>query len=172
MSPVAWRWEEKDLGFRFRIGKGTRNAEYYQGRAQGEFYIVPAIQRKLSPDRVKELAALVATPPVPQVVANPWNDYHQDWDWVTTADGICLNWAGCLDKTEIDRREDEGVQRAMELVAGLVERDEAVAVDRPAETDPQGPDGRDLPVRWSLEDGHASQRGWADGGHSTGAFGG
>ncbi|MBK9968091.1 MAG: Fic family protein [Holophagales bacterium] len=123
---MAWRWEEKDLGFRFRIGKGTRNAEYYQGRAQGEFYIVPAIQRKLSPDRVKELAALVATPPVPQVVANPWNDYHQDWDWVTTADGIFLNWAGCLDKTEIDRREDEGVQRAMELVAGLVERDEPV----------------------------------------------
>src|SRR5690606_21587275 len=48
------------------------------------------------------------------------------WDWIETDDGICLNWAGCLDREEIDRREDEGVQRAMEMVTGLVEREEPV----------------------------------------------
>ncbi len=36
-------------------------------------------------------------------------------------DSICLNYAGCLDKEEIYRREDEGVQRAMELVTSWVE---------------------------------------------------
>ena len=124
MSPVVWRWEEKDLGFRFRAGKGPKAAEYYQARGPGEFYLVPASQRKLPADRVKELAEFVPIPPVPQVVPNPWNDYHREWDWVTSADGLCLNWAGCLDRSEVERREDEGVQRAMDLVASVVQRDD------------------------------------------------
>jgi cell filamentation protein len=57
-------------------------------------------------------------------VVNPWRNYEREWDWITTADGICLNYAGCLEKEEIDRREDEGVQRAMEFVIRLVERPE------------------------------------------------
>src|SRR5206468_1715565 len=62
------------------------------------------------------------------VVASPWRNYERDWNWIDTEDGICLNWAGCLDQAEIHRREDEGVQRAMELVASLVERPEPVAL--------------------------------------------
>jgi cell filamentation protein len=54
-------------------------------------------------------------------VVNPWRNYERDWDWIETDDGIVLNYAGCLNKEEIDRREDEGVQRAMELVADLVQ---------------------------------------------------
>ena len=71
----------------------------------------------------------MVAPTSPIVVTNPWRDYDRDWDWVVTEDGICLNWAGCLDKEEIDRREDEGVQRAMELVAELVQRPVPVPLD-------------------------------------------
>jgi fido (protein-threonine AMPylation protein) len=42
--------------------------------------------------------------------------------------GILLNFAGCLDREEIHRREDEGVARAMELVASYLERSEPVAL--------------------------------------------
>ncbi len=120
MSAGIWRWEERDFGFRFRSGKGRRANEYYQARWPGEFYVVPSSQRKLTKNRVDELAVLFPTPYSPRVVGNPWHNYERGWDWIMSNDGICLNWAGCLDKEEIDRREDEGVQRAMELVADLV----------------------------------------------------
>jgi cell filamentation protein len=129
MTRVAWRWEERDLGFRFRGGTGKR-AEYYQARAAGDFYVVPAASRKLAKQRVDELAKLLNVPTAPRVVANPWHDYDRDWDWIVSEDGICLNWAGCLDQEEIHRREDEGVQRATELVTGLVEREEPVPLSQ------------------------------------------
>jgi len=125
---IVWRWEEKDLGFRFRDGKGARARELYQAGRPGEYYVVPASQRKLAKARLDELAAMVASPPTAHVVTNPWRDYGREWDWIATEGGICLNWAGCLDQEEIDRREDEGVQRAMELVAELVMRDEPVPI--------------------------------------------
>lgn len=121
-----WRWEEQDFGFRFRGGKGRRVSEYYQAHRPGEFYVVPDVQRKLAQERIEALAVLFSVPSSPQVVANPWRDYERDWDWIVTEDGICLNWAGCLEQEEIDRRADEGVQRAMELVADLVAREEPV----------------------------------------------
>src|SRR6266540_5553355 len=120
MSAGIWRWEERDFGFRFRSGKGRRADEYYQARWPGEFYVVPPSQRKLTKARVDELELLFPTPYSPRVVGNPWHNYELGSDWIMSDDGICLNWAGCLDKDEIDRREDEGVQRAMELVADLV----------------------------------------------------
>jgi cell filamentation protein len=129
MSHVVWRWEERDFGFRFRSGAGKRTREYYQARKPGEFYLVPASQRKLHSDRVEALAERAVAPTSPIVVTNPWRDYDRDWDWVVTDDGVCLNWAGCLHKEEIDRREDEGVQRAMELVAEHVQRATPVPLD-------------------------------------------
>ncbi len=127
MSQVQWRWVEKDFGFRFRSGKGRRTSEHYQAKQLDEFYIVPAAQRKLSKARINELATLATKPTSLQVVANPWRNYHlRDWDQIDSKDGICLNYAGCLEKEEIDRREDEGVQRAMELVAELIGRPEPV----------------------------------------------
>lgn len=128
MSRVAWRWEEKDLGFRFRSGKGKQAAEYYQARSAGEYYVVPGAQRKLAKERMDELASWANRPTSPRIVASPWRDYDRGWDWIVTEDGICLNWAGCLDREEIDRREDEGVQRAMELVTEFVERDEPLSL--------------------------------------------
>ena len=126
MNRIVWRWGEKDLGFRFCSGKGKGASELYQARSSSEFYVVPGSQRKLSKDRVEQLAALFPDPSSTKVVANPWRNYEHDWDWVITDDGICLNWAGCLDQEEIYRREDEGVQRAREMVAALVTRTEAV----------------------------------------------
>lgn len=128
MSRIAWRWEEKDFGFRFRTGKGRQSAECYQARIVGEFYVVPPSHRKLTKARVDELAQLANTPTAPRIVASPWREYDRDWDWIVSEDGICLNWAGCLDGEEINRREDEGVQRALELIAAFVERDEPVAL--------------------------------------------
>jgi cell filamentation protein len=122
MNGVIWRWEERDFGFRFRDGEGRRAAEYYQAADAGEFYGVPRPLRKLKQARIDELVALATRPNTFHVVPNPWRNYEQDWDWIETEDGICLNWAGCLDKEQVDRREDEGVQRAMELVAELVQR--------------------------------------------------
>ena len=127
MNLVRWRWAEKDFGFRFRDGAGRAKAEYYQASEPGAFYSVPAKHRKLTKERVDELAT-AAAPTSPRVVPMPWRDYERDWDWITTADGILLNVAGCLDREEIDRREDEGVARAMELVAMLVDRTEPVAL--------------------------------------------
>ena len=127
MSLLRWRWAEKDFGFRFRGGAGRAKAEYYQASEPGAFYAVPAKHRKLTKERVGELATAAATIS-PRVVPIPWKDYERDWDWITTADGILLNFAGCLNREEIHRREDEGVARAMELVAMLVARREPVAL--------------------------------------------
>ena len=127
MTIVHWRWAEKDFGFRFRSGAGKVKAEYYQASEPGAFYSVPAKCRKLTKERVAELAT-AAAPTSPRVVPMPWKDYERDWDWITTADGILLNFAGCLNREEIHRREDEGVARAMELVAMLVARPEPVAL--------------------------------------------
>ncbi len=121
---VTWRWEEKDFGFRFRAGKGKRAEEYYQAARAGEFYIVAKSKRKLEKDRVDELAAGAVAPTSPRIVKLPWQDYDRDWDWVATAEGILLNYAGCLDREELHRREDEGVARAMEYVTSLLDRPE------------------------------------------------
>ena len=127
MTIVHWRWAEKDFGFRFRSGAGKVKAEYYQASEPGAFYSVPAKYRKLTKERVDELATATA-PTSPRVVPTPWKDYERDWDWITTTDGILLNFAGCLNREEIHRREDEGVARAMELVAMLVSRPEPAAL--------------------------------------------
>lgn len=130
MSRVHWRWVEQDFGFRFRSGGGTAVAEYYQASEPGTFYRVPAKQRKLSKARIDELAPAQA-PTSPQIVPTPWKDYDQDWERITTHEGILLNFAGCLDQEEIHRREDEGVARAMELVATLLHRPAPVPLTFP-----------------------------------------
>jgi cell filamentation protein len=127
MSRVHWRWTEKDFGFRFSSGGGKTKAEYYQASEPGAFYTVPAKHRKLSRERVEQLAAAMV-PTSPRVVPIPWQDYEREWDWITSADGILLNFAGCLDREEIHRREDEGVARAMELVASYLDRADPVAL--------------------------------------------
>lgn len=131
MNSLVWRWGEKDFGFRFRAGKGKQAAEYYQARSAGDFYVVPGSQRKMEKARCDELAKFASAPTSPRVVASPWRDYARDWDWIVTDDGICLNWAGCLDPEEIHRREDEGVQRSMELVTEFVQRGDAVPLSLP-----------------------------------------
>jgi cell filamentation protein len=128
MSGVRWRWEEKDFGFRFRSGAGRNKGEYYQAARAGQFYVVPVSQRKLAKIRVEELAGLAKIPASPRVVPIPWRYYDLHWDWITTEDGISLNFAGCLDIEEIHRREDEGVARAMEFVVSLLDRPEPAAV--------------------------------------------
>lgn len=126
MTSLKWRWHERDFGFRFQSGSGRKKGEYYQAASAGEFYLVPAGQRKLTKERLEALAAVAMVPTSPRVVSTPWRDYDRDWDWITTTDGISLNFAGCLDREEIHRREDEGVARAMEFVAGLLDRPEPV----------------------------------------------
>lgn len=127
MNRIHWRWSEKDFGFRFRSGTGRNKAEYYQARDSGAFYVVPARMRKLDPKRVEELA-LSEPPTSPNVVPIPWRGYERSWDWIKTDDEILLNFAGCLDRDEIDRREDEGVARGMELVTSYLERAQPVAL--------------------------------------------
>lgn len=131
MTPITWRWEERDLGFRFRHGTGPQAAELYQARSAGEYYEIPRSQRKLSKAHVDEMAKVAAVPTLPRIVSSPWHDYNRDWDWISTEDGICLNWAGCLEPEEIHRREDEGVQRAMEHITELVEREQPVGLSLP-----------------------------------------
>lgn len=127
MIPIVWRWEERDFGFRFRGGQGRRASEYYQGANPGEYYIVPSRQRKLERARIEQLCRIYSEPAAPHVIANPWLNYErEEWDWIETDDGICINYAGCLDWEEIYRREDEGVQRTMEYIEELVERPEPV----------------------------------------------
>lgn len=127
MSRVNWRWAEKDFGFRFRSGGGRSKPEYYQARAPGTFYIVQAGSRKLSPKRIEELNPS-EVPTAPQVVPMPWRNYERGWDWITSDDEILLNYAGCLDREEIHRREDEGVARAMEMVTSFLERPQPLAL--------------------------------------------
>ena len=124
MSRLRWRWEERDFGFRFRAGSGKRVAEHYQAGGPGDFYVIPASQRKLSKSRADELATRAAAPTSPRVVPNPWTDYDLDWDRIVGPDGILLNYAGCLEQEELHRREDEGVARAMEFVSDLLDRPE------------------------------------------------
>ena len=131
MSIIRWRWEEKDFGFRFRSGTGKNRGEFYQASIPGEFYIIPTSQRKVSKDRLEQLESDAKIPTSPKVVANPWQDYHLGWDWVKTEDGICLNYAGCLHQEEINRREDEGVARAMGFVAALLDRSEPSPITIP-----------------------------------------
>ena len=126
MNRIVWRWEERDFGFRFRAGKGRRADDYYQAAQAGEFYIVPKSKRKLKRSLADALADSAVAPTSPRVVAFPWRDYERDWDWIATDDGILFNYAGCLDREELDRREDEGVARAMEYVVSLLERPEPV----------------------------------------------
>ncbi|CAN7565742.1 Fic/DOC family protein [Variovorax sp. LjRoot178] len=128
MSKILWRWSERDFGFRFRAGQGAAQSDLYQARDAGAFYPVPAKHRKLDKKRVDELAATARPATSPRIVASPWRDYDREWDWVTTDDGILLNFAGCLDREEINRREDEGVARAMALSASLLDRHERVAL--------------------------------------------
>lgn len=128
---IIWRWAERDFGFRFRAGSGRQAAEYYQAARPGEFYVVDKSKRKLPKEQVENLAASGMAPTSPRTVPSPWQNYDQDWDWITTADGLLLNYAGCLDRQEIDRREDEGVARAMEYVASLLERPDPVPLTVP-----------------------------------------
>jgi cell filamentation protein len=119
---IKWRWIEKDFGFRFKTAQGRRTTEYYQGARENDFYVIPGNLRKLDAARLNILANGVVAPPGFRVISNPWRYYDRNWDWIETQDGICLNYAGCLDREEIDRREDEGVARAMEHVTDLVFR--------------------------------------------------
>lgn len=125
---MRWRWEEQDFGFRFRSGSSRTITEFYQGPYPQEFYAVPASQRKLDKSRVEELSASGIAPTAPVVIAMPWRNYEMGWDWIETDDGIPLNYAGCLEREEIERREDEGVARAMETVVDLVSRETAVQI--------------------------------------------
>lgn len=126
MTSIRWRWEERDFGFRFKSGRARQEAEYYQGARFHDFYVVPAGQRKLKKARMEELASKVTVPPNFNVVPTPWQNYNREWDWIVTDEGLCLNYAGCLDREEIERREDEGVGRAMEYVAQLAEQPDPV----------------------------------------------
>ena len=124
MNRIRWRWDERDFGFRFKTVSGRNAAECYQAASPGEFYVVPAGQRKLNKERMEQLARQAAVPTSPRIVATPWNNYDHDWDWIETGDGICINYAGCLNREEINRREDEGVARAMEFIVSVLDHAE------------------------------------------------
>lgn len=123
-SRIVWRWEERDLGFRFMCGTGKRLAEYYQAAGPGDFYHVPASQRKLDKTRIDELTGMFPAPTSPTVVVNPWEEYAQDDDQLIVAreSKQCLNWAGCLDRSEINQRETDGVNRARDFVFEFAQR--------------------------------------------------
>jgi cell filamentation protein len=131
MNRIKWRWEDRDFGFRFKRGSGRNVAEYYQAAQPGEFYTVPSDRRKLGKEKLEELAVRGSFPTSPTVVVIPWQNYDRDWDWIETRDGICLNYAGCLHREEINRREDEGVARAMELILGLLGRPDPQPINLP-----------------------------------------
>jgi cell filamentation protein len=128
MTSPRWRWSEKDFGFRFRSGGGRAKVDYYQSAEPGAYYLVPEAHRKLEKVRFEELVLRGFTPTSPRIVPSPWHYYDKDWDWITTDDGILLNYAGCPDREEINRREDEGVARALEFVARLLDRPAPVAL--------------------------------------------
>ena len=130
-SPLRWRWEERDFGYRFRVGSSRSAAEHYQAGTPGDYYVVPASQRKLPKARADALAKLAKLPTAPHVVPNPWTDYDRDWDRIVGPHGILLNYAGCLDREEILRREDQGVARVNELVIELLTRPEPAALTVP-----------------------------------------
>jgi len=124
MSSIRWRWEEKDFGFRFKVGRGRNLAEYYQAANAEEFYLIPSEQSKLKRTQRDELTAMWTPPVNPTVVAIPWHNYDQDWDHIYTDDGININYAGCLDPAEIKQREDEGVARAISYIDLVAQRSE------------------------------------------------
>jgi cell filamentation protein len=103
-------------------------AEYYQAADARSFYVVPAGQRKFPKTRMELLASNAPIPGAPQVIANPWINYERDWDWIESQDGICINYAGCLHREEVDRREDEGVARAIGFVATLLDKETPVPI--------------------------------------------
>jgi cell filamentation protein len=126
---LLWRWNEKDFGFRYLSGSGKKSAEYYQTEKPNEYYHVPASQRKFKKERLSDLCHLFPNPAAPKVIANPWNRYNDsDWQMIDTRSGICLNWAGCLDKREINLRETHGVNRAKEYVVELAVREEPAPI--------------------------------------------
>ena len=127
---IIWRWAERDFGFRFRAGAGKRNAEHYQAANPGEFYVVPASQRKLSKEAVEELSKVAPPLTAPNIVASPWGDYGNiDLQQITTHEGsTCLNLAGCLHREEIKLRETNGVNLAKAFVADLAQREEPVPI--------------------------------------------
>ena len=133
MSPSRsrWRWEEQDFGFRFRAGGGRSAVEHYQAQAPGDFYVVPATQRKFPKAKADVLAAPARAPTNPRLVPNPWRNYDRDWDWIEGPHGILLNYAGCLDQEELHRREDKGVAQAHELAIDLLERPEPAPLTVP-----------------------------------------
>lgn len=126
MTRTAWRWAEKDFGFRFRANNGRARGGFYQAGDPNSFYVVSEKLSKLSKERIEELDS--GAPTSPQVVASPWKNYEREWDWIATEDGILLNFAGCVEREEIERREDEGVARAMDFAASLVSRADPVAL--------------------------------------------
>ncbi len=128
MNGLEWRWEDRDFGFRFRNGTARNADELYQGRVPGEFYVVQRSLRKLPKEQADLIADGAELPTGPRIVAMPWQGYEREWDWISSDDGIPFNWAGCLDRDEISRREDEGVQRAMEFVIRLLQRDQPVPI--------------------------------------------
>jgi cell filamentation protein len=128
MSGVKWCWDIQDFGFRFRAKSGQRTLEYYQGAKVDEYYLVPPRIRKLAKPTVEELAQKAQVPRTINVITIPWGNYDQRWDLIETADGICINFAGCLIRTDIDRREDEGVARAVDLICDLASQPEPVPI--------------------------------------------
>ena len=162
-SRLRWRWEDQDFGFRFRAGSGRTAAEHYQAEAPGDFYVIPASQRKLSKARANALASSRSLPTAPRVVPNPWKNYERDWDWIEGPDGILLNYAGCLDHEELHRREDEGVARAMRFVTELLERPEPAPLTAAlAQQAHRALLGEIYPFAGDLEDGRAAQGRRAD----------
>jgi cell filamentation protein len=89
---------------------------------------VPSRIRKLARVRVEELALRAAVPETINTIPIPWRNYDQAWDLIETEDGICINYAGCLHRTELDRREDEGVARAVDLICELASQPEPVPI--------------------------------------------
>jgi cell filamentation protein len=127
---TLWRWAERDFGFRFKDGAGKRTNELYQAAKPGEFYSIPAGQRKFEKSRMEELAPLFPVPTAPSIVANPWRDYgHPDFQQITAHSGDpCLNVAGCLDPNELIERETHGVNRAKEFILDLAGREVAAPI--------------------------------------------
>nr|WP_242467405.1 conjugal transfer protein TraN [Thiocapsa imhoffii] len=133
----------------------------------GEFYVVDKTKRRLPKDQADSLSESGKAPTSPRTVPNPWQNYDHDWDWITTTGGLLLNYAGCLDREEIDRREDEGVARAMDRDAGRQTASwQPRAADprrRPGSAHDQPSGHRNGTARWPVSD--ASRYGAYPGAH-------
>lgn len=126
---TLWRWAERDYGFRFCHGSGKKQTELYQAAKPGEFYRIPAGQRKFKKERITDLEIKPA-PTAPTIVASPWRNYgDSDEQHITTHNGApCINYAGCLHPEEINSRETHGVNRAKEFIADLATREEPAPI--------------------------------------------